>query len=210
MWKISKELLTSLFVSSLILSNILGAKVIAIGKVAIPGGIICYALTCLLSDVIGERYGREQSHKVLLYGFVCQVLCSCLIVLTLALPALDREIGDAFNIALKNSWWFIVASLTAYLVSQSANIMVFHSLRDKLIFNGNKHRWIWNKASTLMSQALDTAVFILIAFGLGLGFVFEPSTRQIMLQMMLWQYLIKTILAAIDTPFFYLLTKRRD
>ena len=210
MWKSGKELLTSLFVSALILSNILGAKVISVGKFSIPGGIICYALTCLIADVIGERYGRAQSRKILMHGFLCQMICSLLIAITLALPAVDNTVSDAFSTALGSSWWFTAASLAAYLLSQATDIAIFHSIRDKLSVKGYKHRWIWNKASTAVSQAIDTAVYITIAFGFGLGFIFEPNTMQILLQMMLWQYVIKLVLAAVDTPFFYMLTKRRE
>jgi len=208
MWKSGKEILTSLFVSALVLSNILGTKIIAIGKVAIPGGILCYALTCLLADVIGERYGREQSKNTLVCGLICQVVCSGLIALTLALPSSDQTVGNAFTTVLGSSWWFAAASLAAYILSQTADIAIFHGIRDKLVVKGVKHRWIWNKASTAVSQAIDTAVFIIVAFGFGLGFIFEPSTRLILLQMMIWQYIVKVFLAAVDTPFFYILTKR--
>lgn len=209
MWKCGKEILTSLFVSALVLSNMLGAKIINIGRVAIPGGILCYALTCLLSDVIGERYGREQSKKTLICGLVCQAVCSALLAITLALPTADSETGATFNSVLGGSWWFAAASLVAYLLSQAADIAIFHSIREKLVAKGTRHKWIWNKASTAISQAVDTAVFITVAFGLGLGFMFEPGTRHILLQMMLGQYLVKIVLAAVDTPFFYLMTKRR-
>lgn len=78
---------------------------------------------------------------------------------------------------------------------------VFHKLRDKYIA---KHgsvrggRWIWNNASTMTSQAIDTIIFILLAFW---------GTVPNIWAMVISQYVLKLVLAALDTPVFYLLTQ---
>jgi uncharacterized integral membrane protein (TIGR00697 family) len=105
---------------------------------------------------------------------------------------------------------FVIASLSAYLVAQTWDVWVFHRIRDHFISkpDGARHRWIWNNGSTMTSQVFDTLIFIGIAFGLGFGMLFDPVSRVQLLAMMVGQYLCKFILAAIDTPFFYLLTRR--
>jgi len=50
-------------------------------------------------------------------------------------------------------------------------------------------------------------VFIGIAFGLGFGWLFQAEMRPVLLSMMVGQYVFKMILAACDTPIFYLLTR---
>ena len=69
-------------------------------------------------------------------------------------------------------------------------------------------RWIWNNASTMTSQIIDTVVFVGIAFGIGFGWLFDSAMLPQLGAMMVGQYLIKFILATLYTPFFYLLTRR--
>ena len=85
-------------------------------------------------------------------------------------------------------------------------MFIFHKIRDR--FNGNpKYKWIWNNLSTITSQFIDTLIFITIAFGIGYGWVL--SQPKMLLLMIIGQYLFKATLAIIDTPFFYLLTRRK-
>lgn len=62
-------------------------------------------------------------------------------------------------------------------------------------------KWIWNNGSTMTSQIIDTAIFITIAF---------YGTVPNIFVMIFSQYLIKFIYAALDTPFFYFLTRNSD
>ena len=83
------------------------------------------------------------------------------------------------------------ASLGAFAVSQTMDVISFHWL---------KYKWLRNNASTMSSQPIDTVIFIAIAF---YGVVDN------IILMIFAQYLIKLILAALDTPFFYFFTRRR-
>lgn len=115
----------------------------------------------------------------------------------------------AYENILGMNWMFALGSLTAYLLSQSWDVWVFHKIRGH--FDGNpKMRWIWNNASTMTSQIIDTIVFIGIAFGVGMGWAFQPEMRMALLGMFLGQYLIKFVIAALDTPFFYVMTRDAD
>ena len=44
-------------------------------------------------------------------------------------------------------------------------------------------------------------------FGCGLGWLFDPAARPALFSLMLGQYLVKIVLAALDTIPFYLLTR---
>ena len=82
-------------------------------------------------------------------------------------------------------------------------------IRNRVLANGGtaRSRWIWNNASTMTSQIIDTVVFIGIAFGIGFGWLFDPAMIGQLGAMMVGQYLCKFVLAALDTPIFYLLTR---
>lgn len=205
-----KYLLICVFVAALVTSNVLSAKVIAFGKFFIPGGIVCYAITYLMSDVIGELYGKELANRTVIYGLFSQVVCMLLISFTLVLPAADQKIGEAYSQALGLNLWFTLAGIFAYVVSQMLDVEIFHGIRRRLTAKGSHKKWIWNNVSTIISQMIDTGLYVLIAFGFGMEYLFSAESRELLLWMCLSQYIAKVVLAIVDTPFFYILTKEEN
>lgn len=216
--EVNLSLLRMIFAVGLVISNVVTAKLIYTGirifgtEITLPGAALCYAITFLMTDVIGEIWGKKEANKTVLLGFVCQVLATLLIVFTQYLPAASEETQAAYNTILGQNYIFVIGSLVAYFASQSWDVWVFHKIRDKYI---EKHgsidggRWIWNNASTMTSQIIDTVLFIGISFGLGFGWLFDRAMLAPLAAMMVGQYLLKFILAAIDTPFFYVMTRRK-
>lgn len=202
------EWLTAVYVSTLVLSNVLSVKLITISKLIVPGGVFCYAITYLMSDVVGELYGKEQAQKMLKYGLVCQVICSALIGLTVLLPSANAQ-GEIINTVLKSNVWFTLAGLIAYIISQTIDVALFHRIREKLIDKGKGWKWVWNNVSTIISQAVDTVIYLVISFGIGMGYLWSAEQGAVLLQMMLSQFIVKVVLAIADTPIFYILTRRR-
>lgn len=211
-------ILNSLFVVSLVISNVVTGKLIYTGislfkdtVVTLPGAGICYAVTFLITDVIGELWGKKEANRTVFMGLIGQVFATILIMLTQYLPAADGEMQGAYEKVLGQNWIFVVASLAAYFVSQLWDVWVFHKIRGKIVEKkGNVHsRWIWNNASTMTSQIFDTVVFISIAFGFGFGWFFKKEMHLTLLSMLIGQYVFKFLLALIDTPVFYLLTHQK-
>lgn len=124
------NLLCQVFVALLVMSNVLSAKVLTIGPFLVPGGILCYALTFLMLDVIGERYSEEESKKAVLTGLFVQIICAILVQVVVWIPG-DNSAN--FDTALKGNWWFTLAGLVAYAVSQTIGVKIFHGIRNKLI-----------------------------------------------------------------------------
>jgi len=205
------------FAVALVISNVITAKTIQTGiplfgsTVLVPSAVICYCITFLMTDVIGEIWGRKEAQTVVFGGFGCQILATLMIVIAEALPAADPAMQSAYTMLLGQNWVFVVASMTAYLMSQSWDVFVFHAIRNRMLSREGgsvASRWVWNNASTMTSQIIDTVVFIGIAFGLGFGWLFDAAMLPQLGAMMVGQYLCKLVLAALDTPFFYLLTRR--
>jgi hypothetical protein len=95
------------------------------------------------------------------------------------------------------------ASLAAYLISQLHDVWAFHLWKKK--FPAAGMLWLRNTASTLVSQLIDTVVFTFAAF---LGRYPFPIVLEI-----LWTtYIIKLIVALLDTPFVYIASswKRKE
>ncbi|MEE1132615.1 MAG: queuosine precursor transporter [Caryophanon sp.] len=193
------QMLLGIFVVSLIIANIVSAKIVSFWGLVIPAAIVAYPLTFLITDVIGEIWGKEIANRAVKIGFICQLVSLVLIGLSILLPVAPFADNQAeFVGIMKSSFRVVAASLVAYLVSQNWDVWLFHKLKEKC--NG-KHKWLRNNASTLTSQMIDTAIFITIAF---LGVV--PNIWV----MILSQYLIKAVYALLDTIPFYLLTKNND
>ena len=191
-------LLTGIFVSSLIIANVLSAKIVSFWGLVIPAAVVAYPLTFLMTDVIGEIWGKEQANKTVKIGLICQLVSLALIGLAILLPVARFADNQAeFQSIMGQSFRVVAASLVAYMIAQFNDVLVFHKLKE--MTNG-KHKWLRNNVSTMASQLLDTLIFITIAF---IGTV--PNIWV----MIASQYLIKCAFALCDTLFFYLLTKER-
>ena len=198
-------LLNGIFVTSLVISNVMSSKIVALGPLTVPAAVVAYPLTFLMTDVIGEVWGKKEAGDTVKLGFICQLLSLLLIALGMALPVAPFADNQAeFTAVLGSTFRVVAASMIAYLCSQTWDVWVFHKLRDRYIARHGSvkgGRWIWNNLSTMTSQMIDTALFILLAFW---GEV--PN----ILAMILSQYAVKVIYAVLDTIPFYLLTNRAD
>lgn len=209
-------LLTSLFVTSLIISNVVTGKLVATGihykgtEVILPGAMFCYAITFLVTDVIGEIWGKQKANDCVKLGFICQLLAMALIQLTRLLPSYEISMKHAYDMVLGQGYIYVIGSLIAYWTAQSWDVFIFHKIRNICIakFGNTNCKWIWNNVSTITSQFLDTMVFITISFGIGLGWLFHKQTLPMLGLMIIGQYIFKAILAILDTPFFYVLTRK--
>jgi len=189
-------ILAALFVTCLIVANIIAVKLVSIGGWVVPAGVIAYPLTFLFTDVIAELYGRKIASKVVWVGFGASVLMVILVFGGKLLPPASFWEGQsAYEFILGMLPRITLASVIAYLVSQHHDVFAFHFWRQK---TKGRLLWLRNNASTMVSQVLDTGVFITIAFW---GTV--PTAT--LTNMLLSQYIIKLVIAACDTPFCYML-----
>lgn len=191
------NMLNGFFIMSLLVANVVASKVVNLYGLIVPSAVVAYAITFLCTDVIGELYGKEEANNTVKLGFITQVFSLILIALAIKLPPaiFMIEYSQVFSQVLGQSLRVVSASLIAYLISQANDVFIFHKLKEKT--NG-KYKWLRNNLSTMISQFIDTVIFITIAF---YGVV--PN----LWLMVVSQYLVKFILALLDTPFFYLLTK---
>lgn len=210
MSKTSRNLimLTTLFAAALLTSNIISSNGMIItgfflGDIQLlaPAAVLAYALTFLCTDVIGQIWGKKEASYAVICGLVAQIVCTLLIAATPLIFAPWFEGSETYS-TLNSLGWFTLGSLIAYCCSQTWDVFIFHKLKDR--FGNNKHRWIWNNASTMTSQIIDTVIFIGIGFGVGLGMAGLE-----LIGLMIGQYCVKFVIAALDTPFFYLLTRTK-
>lgn len=212
-------ILYMVFAVMLITANCVASKIFTTGinlfgaPVTLTSGALAYPFTFLCTDIIGEIWGKEKANIAVKGGFICQLFSTALIILVRYFPATDAAMQESYVTLLGQNWVFVVASLVAYVCSQSLDVKLFHAIRGWYI---RKHgstkggKWIWNNAGTMTSQLVDSIVYVLIAFGFGFGWLFQDGMRIVLFNMILGQWLFKIVLAALDTPLFYLFTRRSN
>lgn len=187
-----------LFVVSLLLSNILASKIIMIGGLVLPAAIILYPLTFLFTDVVAEVEGKKSAGALVMAGFYLSLFMVFVILVGRLLPPAGFwRHQEAYNVILGSTPRIVLASVIAYLISQNHDVWAFHWWREK---TAGRHLWVRNNLSTIVSQMIDSVLFIGIAFW---GTV-PPATIGVMI---LSQYVVKVGIALLDTPFCYLLVR---
>jgi uncharacterized integral membrane protein (TIGR00697 family) len=188
-----------IFVGLVVMAQILANKIVLFWSFTLPAGVIVYATSFLVTDILCEFYGKRKALEAVWGGFLASIILVLAIEIAIAWPPADFWTGqEAFQTTLALTPRIVLGSLVAYVISQNWDVHIFHRIKEKTM---GKHLWLRNNASTMTSQALDTVVFITIAF-YGL-FPIVP--------MIIGQYIVKLLIAAMDTPFIYSLkwTKKR-
>jgi uncharacterized integral membrane protein (TIGR00697 family) len=201
------DLITALFVTVLIVSNIASsAKIIDWGisilgvRLAFDAGTLLFPVSYIFGDVLTEVYGFRRSRRVIWTGFIMLAIGALVFWVVRWLPgeatweqyagqqAYDAILGGMF------SGGIAVASLIAYLAGEFSNSVVL--ARMKVLTRG---RWLWTRTigSTLVGEGVDTAVFVLVA---SLAGVFPWSLFG---TLVLTNYLFKVGVEVIMTPVTY-------
>ena len=187
-------LVAALFVTSLIVSNIIAVKVIDVAGMILPAAIIIFPISYILGDVLTEVYGFARARQVIWLGFLCNLFAVIAIFGGGLLPAAGFWPGqDAYDMILGAVPRILAASFVAYLVGEFVNAYVLARL--KVAMEG-RHLWVRTIGSTLAGQLLDSAIFITIAFA-------GIMPVEILLGAIVTQWLVKSAYEALATPLTY-------
>ncbi len=194
-------ILSAIFIAGLLAANLLGSKITVLFGIAVSVGIFAYPLTFLITDAISEVYGKKKTKQVVYSALIAQVLVLFLVYISIKLPAADRyHLNEEYVKVFSGSLRMIIASLIAFIISQLHDIWAFEFWKRK---TKGRYLWLRNNLSTFGSQAIDTLLFMFIAF-----YGVSPKfTVAFILQLCLSYWLFKITFAVIDTPFVYALVK---
>jgi queuosine precursor transporter len=157
----------ALFVTALIVSNIIAVKLVEMSGRIFPAGLVIFPLSYLLGDVLTEVYGIRAARSVIWLGFACNLVALGAIQAAIHLPALDPDFQTSYDAVLGTTWRLFVASLAAYLVGELANAYVLAFMKG-----ATGGRWLWTRTigSTVVGEGLDSLIFVTVAFaGTGTG-----------------------------------------
>ncbi len=192
-------LVVALFVTNLLISNVIAAKAILIFGYPLQAADLIFPISYILGDVLTEVYGFKRARRVIWIGFACNLFAVTAIGLGQALPA-HPDWGDqaSYDAILGNQPRILAASFAAYLVGEFVNSTVLAKMK---VWMAGKHLWMRTIGSTILGQGCDTAIFLTIAF-------YGVWPNDLLLSVMLSQWLFKITYEALATPFTYLIVNK--
>ncbi|MFA7681782.1 MAG: queuosine precursor transporter [Candidatus Peribacteraceae bacterium] len=192
------HVLFGVFIALMIGMNLLGNKVTTIIGISVSVGIFMVPLTFLITDIVEEVYGQEVVKHFIISGVIAIVMTFIYTGFFVWLePNARFSYNEEYRIVFGSSMRIMVASVIAFALSQFHDIWAFAYWKRKT--NG-KFLWIRNNLSTWVSQAIDTLVFMMIAF----YHMTDKFTFAFIIQLSIPYYLFKLVFAILDTPFVYL------
>jgi len=191
--------LTVLFVTCLMIANIVSGRLVQIGSLTLTSAIFLFPITYIFGDILTEVYGFERSRLVIWLGIIANIIMSLYFWLIIKIPVpVFFENGAAYTTVLGFTPLVVFASILGFFAGEFANSSALSIL--KKVTHG---KWLWTRTigSTIVGEFVDTAIFITIAFAAVL-----PIGA--LIPMLIAQYVFKTLYEIIATPLTYFIVKK--
>lgn len=184
----------ALFVTCLLTANTIAAKLIVVGGVVLTAGIVIFPLSYVIADVLTEVWGFRITRRVIWLGFACNVVMVAAIWIAGEIQAAPFGASQfAYDEVLGQTPRILAASFAAYLVGEFANAFVLAKLK---IATRGRHLWLRTIGSTVIGQAIDSAVFVTLAFA-------GMMPASVLAGLVAGQWLVKVAYEAAGTPIVY-------
>lgn len=169
-------------------------------------GVLLWPLEFIMTDIVNEYFGPRAVRRISYTAVILIAYAFLMFYLAMGVPPADfwfgtgvqdgvPDMSKAFNSIFGQGMWIIFASITAFLVSQVVDVMVFHRIKK---VTGEKKVWLRATGSTLISQLVDSFIVLFIAFKVGKGW-----SWQLVLAICLVNYTYKFTMAIVLTPVIY-------
>lgn len=156
------HIVSMLFITTLLISSILSMKVITLGFLDVPAGIVTFPIAFISGDILAEVYGFKITRRVIWTGLLCQLLMSIMFLIGDALPypeywSLQREFTAIVGFVPR----VVIASMLAYFFGEYMNAVVMSKMK---IWDNGKRFWLRALCSSLVGQGINSIIFTTIAF----------------------------------------------
>jgi uncharacterized integral membrane protein (TIGR00697 family) len=196
------EFVMAAFVTVLICSNLIGPAKIAqfelplLGTIVMGAGALFFPISYVFGDILTEVYGYSRARRVIWAGFAGLGFASFMAAVVVALPpAPFWKHQAAYEVAFGNAWRIVAASMIAYFCGEFVNS---YTLAKMKILTAGK--WLWTRTigSTVVGEAVDSALFYPLAF-YGSGIIPNDKLPLVMLA----QFVAKVSVEVVFTPVTY-------
>jgi len=203
------DALTTAFVVILLVSNLVAQKVVqvgpfpvhlfghnwSVGPFATSGAMILFPITYIFGDVFTEVYGFAASRRAIWLGFFGTALLYLVAAFVIWLPASpefknQQAFATVFGIIPR----ILVASLIAFWAGEFANSYTMARLK---LFTDGRKLWTRTIGSTVVGQAVDTTLVIVLTFAGTFGV-------HTLIRIIVTGYLLKVAYEVVATPLTYL------
>jgi queuosine precursor transporter len=195
-WRLDRERLHGVILIFLILISLTGSKVVEFFGHPTNTGNIFYASVFLATYFLIERYGKREGIHAIWVGTIGMVFFMVLARLSIMFTGSDStaQFNEALHLSLAPAFRIAVASVIAFLVSQTINVLMYNYLKANMEHIG---LWLRANATNLLAQIVDSVIFFTIAFA---GVVGEPD----LVDVILTGLTIKVLFMAAAAPLLYL------
>lgn len=195
--KFKTNLLLGLFVAAIIAANMIGTKVAHV-FFDFSVGIFAFPLTFLITDIIEEVHGKKKTKEFVYIAFVCLVFVLAITAFAVKVPFAERSfVQENYTQVFGTTMRIFIASIIAFFIGQMHDVWAFNFWKQK---TKGKYLWLRNNLSTIVSQLIDTVIFMFIAF-----YGVSPKfTISYLFVLIIPYWLIKVGAALLDSPFVYL------
>ncbi len=187
----------TLYITSLFASNTLGIKLMPfLFGTHLSVAVFCFPVVFIMTDVIGEVYGKKMAKNFVLAGIVSILLFLFYSFISTVTPWAKEAMWahDGYNQIFGLSARFAIASLAAFVVAEYQDVLSFFFFKK---YTGEKNFWLRSNLSNIWSQLLDTIIFMSIAF------IGVYPIKTILLIIIPW-WIFKVIMGFLYTPLSYL------
>ena len=182
-----------------VLANIETLKCIDLFGLSVTLGNVMFCTMVLATDILNEKYGKEEAKKGVWIGFFTIVSFTILTQIDLLfIPNSEDFANDAFKTLFGLVPRMCIASILTYIISNQLDIHIFQKIKSKL--PDEKYYLIRKTGSNIISQFVDSALFTIIAF---VG-IYSLNTIMVLI---FTTYIIKLIISTIDIPFMKIAKK---
>ena len=188
------SIISTLFVATLMISNVVATKLFSLGPLILTGGILIFPITYIFGDILTEVYGYSRSRRIIWTGFFSLIFMAFIFWIVGLLPSAPTwQNQDAYLLILGLVPRIVLASIIGYWAGEFANSFVLAKM--KLLTKG-KHLWARTISSTIAGEGVDTALFVLIGF-------YGAVSGTILLVAILSSYIFKVAYEVAATPITY-------
>ncbi|PZO90115.1 MAG: hypothetical protein DI623_07985 [Sphingomonas sanxanigenens] len=137
---------------------------VGVSSLAVEAGIFAFLLLVVTSSAVAELHGPRVATQLVRIGFIPLIVSILLSVVVRALPAapeMQPQVRDAIQTVLGGTWRIWLGGIVAYGISQTLNVTIFAALKGR---EGARFLWLRAAAASMLSQIVDTLLFVTIAF----------------------------------------------
>ena len=205
--KIEKmDLLIAVYIFCVAVSELMGAKTFPVfdwGWVRLNASVAVFVIPLIftINDVVTEVYGKERARSIIRSSLVVILLILLYSLLVTNLPASKRFASSesSYDAVFGLSARISAASLIAFALSDFLDVYIFVWLRQKL---GKGGLWFRNNVSNFISEFIDSATFLILAF-----YAFNQSfsgNMSFIVSLLIPYWLLRCVLSVLETPLVYL------